>query len=289
MKSNNNILFWRIGTVFLLLLVYAQVFSQDQSLFPKNSYKGKMYVYWGWNWGWFGQSNIHYSGDGYDFNLKNVIATDRQSEFSFGKYFNPANATLPQYNFRIGYFFKDNYSVSLGTDHMKYVVTKDQTVPISGYINGSGTEYDGVYTNDDIVLRADFLQLEHTDGLNYVNADVRRFDELFDFGKVQINLTEGFGAGLLYPKTKSILLGNDQHDEFHVAGYGFSGAVALNFTFFEHFFLQSEFKVGYINMPDIRTTSSKVDKASQSFTFYQLNIVFGGTFKIGGKEDKSLE
>jgi len=164
---------------------------------------------------------------------------------------------------------------------MKYVVVTDQEVPISGYINGSETKYDGVYQNENIVLAKDFLQLEHTDGLNYVNADIRRFDELFDFGKVQINLTEGIGAGVLYPRTNSTLLGNATYDEFHVAGYGFSGVLALNLTFFRHFFLQSEFKTGYINLPDIRTTMSSADKARQNFVFYQINFVLGATIQLG--------
>lgn len=286
MKTNMTTILIKAGVFILLLFISGQGFAQNETLFPSNAHKGKIYVYWGWNWGWFGQSDIHYTGDQYDFIIHDVEATDRQSAFSFDGYFNPAVATIPQYNFRVGYFFKDNYSVSFGTDHMKYVVVTDQVVPITGYINDSGTEYDGVYDHEDIMLATDFLQLEHTDGLNYVNADIRRFDELFDWGKVQVNMTEGIGVGLLYPKTNSILLMNDRYDEFHVAGYGFSGVVALNFTFFRNFFLQSEFKAGYINMPDIRTTMSASDKASQSFPFYQLNIVFGATFHVGKKEGK---
>ena len=34
-------------------------------------------------------------------------------------------------------------------------------------------------------------------------------------------------------------------------------------------------------MPDIRTTMSKADKASQSFFFSQLNIVFGVKINLG--------
>ena len=36
-------------------------------------------------------------------------------------------------------------------------------------------------------------------------------------------------------------------------------------------------------MPDIRTTMSKADKASQSFFFSQLNIVFGVKINLGKK------
>ncbi len=275
----------KIASISLLLLISIPGFAQDQTLFPSNPHKGKMYVFWGWNFDWFSHSDINFTGDQYNFDLKDVVAKDRRLKFTLGGYLNPGVATIPQYNFRIGYFFKDNYSVSIGTDHMKYVVVTDQIVPITGYINGSNTKYDGVYENEDIALSDDFLHLEHTDGLNYVNADIRRFDELINWGKVQVNLTEGIGAGILYPRTNSTLLMNERYDEFHVAGYGFSGVVALNLTFFKNFFLQSEFKTGYINMPDIRTTMSSSDKASQDFIFYQVNILFGATFHIGKQKD----
>jgi hypothetical protein len=73
-----------------------------------------------------------------------------------------------------------------------------------------------------------------------------------------------------------------RHDDFHVAGYGVSAKVGLNFTFFKYFFIQTELKGGYINMPSIQTTHSgtSVDKASQDFNFIQTIIVFGAQFKL---------
>jgi hypothetical protein len=35
--------------------------------------------------------------------------------------------TIPQTNFRMGYFISDHYSLA-GVDHMKYVLTQNQTV-----------------------------------------------------------------------------------------------------------------------------------------------------------------
>lgn len=167
---------------------------------------------------------------------------------------------------------------------MKYVVQANQTVKISGNIDGTGTVYDGTYSNDDIVITEDFMMFEHTDGLNYPNIEFRRFDEIINLNKVRIGITEGIGVGALYPKTNTTLLNNDRYDEFHLAGYGLSAVVGLNVTFFKYFFVQSEFKGGFISMPDIRTTMSKTDKASQSFFFTQLNIVFGATLNF--KKDK---
>ena len=42
----------------------------------------------------------------------------------------------------------------------------------------------------------------------------------------------------------------------------------------------TEFKAGYIDMPNIRTTNSRADSASQEFFFYQRNISFGYIFQL---------
>lgn len=251
--------------------------SQEQKASPPSGHKGDFYFYWGWNWGWYGKSDISFTGTHYNFTLDKVVAKDRQSPFEAKIYLNPFNATIPQYNFRLGYFISDHYNISIGIDHMKYVMVADQQVKISGHIENTGTHFDGTYNNEDIVLTEDFLQFEHTDGLNYPNLELRRFDEIFDLNKVKINLTEGLGFGMLYPKTNTTLLNKERYDEFHVAGYGMAAVVGLNVALYKWFFIQSEFKGGFINMPDIRTTSSVNDKAKQHFFFTQLNIVFGAT------------
>jgi hypothetical protein len=245
--------------------------------------KGKFFAYWGWNRGHYSRSDITFKGDTYNFTLQEVAAVDKPKPFGI-YYFKPDEVTIPQTNFRIGYFFKENYTVSLGVDHMKYVMKNDQTVTMNGEIN-IGSPFDGVFANNEIVLTDDFLLFEHTDGLNYVNVEVSRFDNLdnwlqFKVKNIDINLTEGLGVGILYPKTNTTLLGKERYDEFHVSGYGISAHAGLNITFFKHFFLQSNLKVGYINMQDIRTTANKSDSASQHFTFLENMYVLGARFGI---------
>ena len=266
-----------------LLLFFAINFSLAQVTNPTEEYnrKGEIYMYWGWNRGWFSNSDIHFTGDEYDFTLYDVVAKDRQSPFGYDPYFKIDRITIPQYNWRIGYFFNNNYTISLGVDHMKYVMVEYQTTKIDGYIDGTGTKYDKTYNNEDIVLANDLIYLEHTDGLNYINIELRRYDELFSYKKISLNLTEGFGGGMLMPRTNAMLLNNPRNDEFHVAGFGLGAVVGLNITFWKYVFIQSEFKAGYINMPDVRTTPNTADKASQAFFYTQLNVLFGAKINIG--------
>lgn len=242
-------------------------------------------MYWGWNFANYSNSDIHFKGQNYNFTIKNVKATDRQTKFSFRDYFHPGRITIPQTNLRIGYFFKENYTISIGVDHMKYVMKGNQEVLINGRINVGNPKYDGSYKNETIKLTDDFLTFEHTDGLNYVNTQLYRFDDVsrwfnLNSENFQINVTEGFGLGMLVPKSNTKLLGGERYDKFHLSGYGASVGIGLNITLLKHFFIQSDAKTGYIYMPNIRTTKSSLDSASQSFFFYQYNILFGGKFRL---------
>lgn len=246
--------------------------------------KGKFYVFWGGNRESFTKSDIHFQGEDYDFTLNNVAANDKPKGWHVD-YVNPARMTIPQTNLRFGYFITDHYNISIGVDHMKYVMAQNQTVDYSGYYPNSGS-YGEILPNDQLLLTEDFLTFEHTDGLNYINTEFSRVDDISNWFKLpntdkfQINITEGIGAGILYPKTNAKLLGKERHDDFHISGYGVSAKVGLNFTFFKYFFLQTELKGGYIDMPNIRTTNNTADKASQHFYFLQRIIAFGGIFRI---------
>lgn len=246
--------------------------------------KGKFFVSWGGNRESYSKSDIHFKGNDYDFTLYDVKAEDKPKGWHVD-YINPARMTIPQTNFRLGYFISDHYSITLGVDHMKYVMYQNQAVDYSGTFPNAGT-YGEALPNNQVFLTEEFLTFEHTDGLNYVHTEVSRFDDISklfnitDTDKIQINITEGLGVGVLYPKTNTQLLGRERHDDFHISGYGVSAKAGLNITFLKHFYIQGELKGGYINMPDIRTTKSSSDTASQHFTFFQRIIAVGGIFRI---------
>ena len=274
--------------VVLTFCVFSQyTFSQETVENPEKytaHNKGKFYIFWGGNRESFSKSDIRFKGADYDFTLHNVSAHDKPKGFHID-YFNPARMTIPQTNLRIGYFISDHYNISIGFDHMKYVMYNDRRVSYSGYYPNPGT-YNENPANGELTLDEDFLLFEHTDGLNYVNTEISRVDDiskLFKINntdKIQVNVTEGIGGGFLYPKTNTTLLGKDRYDEFNIAGYGVSAKVGLNVTFFKYFFIQTELKGGYIEMNNIRTTQDKADSAEQNFWFLQKILTIGGIFRI---------
>lgn len=271
----------------LILLFTTNVFSQEQ-LKIQDKYtahnKGKFFITWGGNRETYSKSDVTFRGKDYNFTLENIQAHDKPKGWHID-YINPVKMTIPQTNFRLGYFVNDHYSITIGVDHMKYVMFQDRAVNITGNYPDAGT-YGEILPNNQVLLTEDFLTYEHTDGLNYINTEFSRHDDIssvFKIGntdKIQVNLTEGVGVGFLYPKTNTKLLGKERHDDFHISGYGTSLKAGLNITFFKHFYIQGELKGGYINMPDIRTTISTEDSASQDFFFFQKIIAFGGIFRI---------
>ena len=267
-------------------------FAQETATTPEKytaHNKGKFFVTWGGNRANYTKSDIHFKGDDYNITVHDVKAEDKPKGYHID-YLNPARMTIPQTNLKFGYFITDHYNITIGVDHMKYVMNQNQIANVSGNINLPASEessiYNGTYNNTPTEMTKDFLQFEHTDGLNYIHTQINRVDDISKWfslpntDKFQINLTEGIGGGLLYPKTNTTLLGKDRHDEFHVSGYGISAQAGINFTFFKHFFIQGELKGGYIDMQDIKTTKSNADSASQHFAFLERIISVGGIFRL---------
>lgn len=259
--------------------------NQSFEILTSDSKKGKMYFYWGWNRAFYSNSDIHFSGEGYDFTIYDVPANDNPTPLGWDPYMHVDGITIPQTNMRLGYFINDHYEISIGDDHMKYIMENYIPVQIDGYIHNTQTEWDGVYDMDTISLEYRFLSFEHTDGLNYINTEFNRHDKLLEWknkkGKgIEVYSVAGLGAGVLFPKTNARLWNKPRNDEFHVAGYGLSAKAALRCMLGEHFFLQGNSKVGFINMPDILTTSDDRDRADQKFWFFQLNVAIGYQFRL---------
>lgn len=277
-----------LGTTFLLFTINITAQNHKKEKYTASK-KGKFFISWGGNRESYTKSDIHFKGENYDFTIHDATAKDKPKGWHID-YINPTRITIPQTNVKFGYYISDNYVISFGVDHMKYVMQRNESRRLEGYIDlpseEAGSVYNGQYNNDLFIVSEDFLKFEHTNGLNYVYLEFARVDDVSSIfqikntDKLQINFTEGVGGGFLYPKTNTTLLQKDRYDEFHLAGYGMSINAGVNVTFFKHFFIETDLKGGYINMPDIRTTSNTAESASQHFFYLQRIINIGGIFRI---------
>lgn len=251
------------------------------------SNKGKFYVHWGYNFDWYAKSDIHFTGPNYDFTLKNVVAKDRPTKLDL-TYINPLDLTIPQFNFHFGYYIKDNYSISIGWDHMKYVADIPQTIKVDGYIGATISNpaiptgnYAGTYHNQDLYVDKDMLLYEHTDGYNYVSAEVERYDDAWvaKNQKQSLSIETGVGTGFIIPRTDAHLFGVGANHFWNFAGYGVSAKVGAKFFFTHHLYFQGSLKAGWANLTKIHTTGrNDIDNAKQKISdlenYYVLGYIF---------------
>jgi hypothetical protein len=237
----------------------------------------KWSIYWGWNRSTYSNSDIHFSGADHDFTIRDVAGADMQTDATwanvFAIYLRPSEITIPQTNMRLAYQYSKDIAVALNLDHMKYVMGQNQSVPISGQIKG-------VNQSGQQVLTEQFLTYEHTDGLNIISIELEKQYPVDLFGpKVPSRLFALAGVGLVVPKSNVTMgvLGRTRNDEFHLAGYSAGVGGGLEVDFCKDFFFRTAYKAGYVNLPDVRT-SSKDDKASQSFTYNEWLIAAGWRF-----------
>ena len=279
---------YNIKLCLISFALLSTAISQAQDSLYTSSKKGKLFIAWGGNRASYSYSDIHFTGENYDFTIEDVGANDKPKGWHID-YFNPTRLTIPQTNFRLDYFISDKYALIIGFDHMKYVMDRNRVKKVQGEINlplnEPGSTFNGVY-NGDTFVSEDFLKFEYTDGLNYVTTELARYDDISKWFGItntdvfQINITESVGIGVLYPKTNSTLLYKDQTDKFSISGYGTSLNLGLNVTLFKNFYIQTDLKGGFINMYDAKTTNDPADKASHQFFFLQRVVTLGGIFSI---------
>ena len=276
---------------------------ETRQLFPR---KGKFFFYWGYNRSAYTNSNIHLTGDGYDFTIANVAAKD-EPVTDFQIYVNPTHMSVPQYDYRIGYYLNDKTFISVGEDHMKYAIYK-QSTRLTGYVTkdnnegknigtynntevlvGEGDGADGTVTILDSLPKGFVSGFEHCDGLNDVSVEIGRLEQLWisKNNRMALAVVGTCGVGMVIPDTDADILGyQPKHDmengqkSYHLAGYSFSGSFGLQFDFSPSFFLLTKIKGGYMNLPDINTTMVG-GKASQHFTFIESMLVVGYNHAFG--------
>lgn len=250
----------------LFLFFIAQFISVAQN----GSKKGTVYFFWGYNRSAYSKSDIHFRGNDYDFTLKDVKAKDRPTPFKTSIYFNPKLLTIPQYNFRIGYYLNDHISVSVGEDHMKYVMVQNQTCELDGNVSPDlSPVYQGTYNHKQQTVTEEFLTYEHTDGLNFIFAEIGYSKPWADKTHYAIEPSAGIKSGFIYPKSNVKLMTRDRHDDFNVAGFGVAVRCGVKFIFMKHLFFIFDLNAGYIDLPNVKTSFVSSDKASQRFLFLE--------------------
>jgi hypothetical protein len=273
-----------VSVIFFVTAGFIESSAQQKDT-VSNTKKHNFTFYWGYNRSAYTTSDLTMRGVGYDYTLHNVVAHDRPSQFDPKIYFNILKLSIPQFNTRIGYQLNDKWWISIGYDHMKYVVDENQNTTISGTIDSTASAtYAGNYMNDPIMLDdRNFLHFEHTDGLNFITTDIEYVSNIWTSKNNKFNLEHraGAGIGILYPRTDVNIFGVENANIFNFAGAGFSLQTQFRLNLWKWLFIQGSGKGGFITMPHITTSGFNGDYAKQHFLFIEGFWVVGFRFGFG--------
>lgn len=239
-----------------------------------------MYVQWGYNIEWYTRSDIHFKmGNGNNFTLHDAKAKDKPDFHSIIK--NPLEVSLPQYNYRIGFYLNPTHSkaIEVNFDHIKYVVADGQSVHVTGSIDGK------LVDGDSVLNATNFLHLEHTDGgnllhINYVQQKVVMTTA--DKHRNLINLLFKLGAGINIPRTDFTFRGDRLNNKFHIAGYNISAEAGARIYPLKHLFLEFTGKAGHVKYLNAlaNTKNLKGSRVSHAFQYFELIGLVGVDIKF---------
>ena len=242
--------------------------------------KGTLWGYWGYNRSAYTKSDLTFVGRGYDFILKNATASDNPSR-DIKDYFDLSKLTVPQFNARVGYYYKNKYAISLGYDHMKYVFDDGNQVLIQGDIDPSlNAVWSGDYKDAQVVTNRNDFHYENSNGLNYIYAELTRSDLLYRIRNKLFAISSSVSLGTGCTLTINDFNFAGQHDRFtqSISGFAFSGHLALRFEFFRHFFIQPELSGGRMNLMKVRTRNEDKNAFAKHKFWYAQRSVTAGFF-----------
>ena len=251
---------------------------------PKNSMaKGTGFIYWGYNRSAYTRSTIHFEGAGYDFSLKGVRAKDRPST-KISEYINPAKITVPQFNIRAGYNFKNYWNISLGYDHLKYVMVHGPEYLLNGQINnGIDQNWSGNLNDEIVVTNEKDFHYENTNGMNYIRLELTKVKNIVRnrMDNFTMSYLLGLSSGAILSFNDFTFGGKKDASTVSLSGLGISVHTGMRLEFFKHVFLQTNVSTGFIRQMSVRTRSTDYGAfAKQSFGYLEGNIVLGALFYI---------
>ncbi|MCF8367466.1 MAG: hypothetical protein K9G76_00390 [Bacteroidales bacterium] len=275
----------KFGIVAILFLLMINDATSQVSHIDLKKPKGQFFLFWGYNRSVYARSDIHFKSDSYDFTLYDVPAHDLPERFTVDGYLNPLKVTIPQFNARGGFFITNKYAVSAGWDHTKYQTQNDAMVKISGTIDKEASEeYAGTYDGEMIKANHDkFIRIEHSDGLNLIQANIERHDLLLSNPEQSMGLGTVLGTGIIFPMpwTNAKVFGVRNDDRPHFTGLGFSVFTAVKFHFLSRLYLQVAGHAGFVHMPGIvLTPRGGTERASQNIKYLQGMVVLAYQFRL---------
>tara|TARA_R110002072_G_scaffold251518_5_gene410422 strand:- start:20104 stop:20967 length:864 start_codon:yes stop_codon:yes gene_type:complete len=267
--------------LLLILLVLAPFFSEGQKRMKKKvSYaQGTIFGYWGYNRSAYTKSNMRFVGPGYDFTLAGAVAHDNPEKVG-AVYFDPSRISIPQFNARIGYYFKDHWAISFGYDHMKYIFADKNEVTLSGKIDpGVDNNWSGTYSAEPVITDRKVFHYENSDGLNYLRFELTRTDQWLKVGNKDwfaFSTNVGIAAGGLLSFNDFTFAQQKSVRTISMSGYGVSAHLGARFEFLRHVFIETKLGGGLNHQLKVRNRQNDPSAYTrQAYGYASFETVVG--------------
>ena len=252
-----------IAIAYMVNLVPYFVAAQSRS---KSSRKGEIYFSWGYNKEWYTKSNIRINQPelGNYYSLRHVEAHDHPGwdEGLFSR-----ALTIPQYNYRLGYFFSDDLAIEINFDHTKYIIDQQEI------------HYTGKMDNKPVDATLDWKEENGfyyflNNGANFLLFNIVKNWNLYEHptNKIRIDMLGKAGIGPVLPHVENSFFGQKNKPDFQFGGWNFGVEQAIKATFYKYAYLEFSHKIDYARYAHLHIYKGK---ARQAFGTYELILSLG--------------
>jgi hypothetical protein len=242
----------RLASAVLALVVIIPV---DVAAQAPASNSREWYISWGYNAIGYTPVDIHLAqpGAGTDVTLHDVRGHDQKgwTDLFHNK------LTGVQYSVRIGYFFtaKQDLALEVAFDHPRFIVTQNQSVQMSGKLQGG-------LVDEKVTLTEDFLKYKLNNGANILLFDlVKRLGLRGEPGKTgNVSLLLRAGVGFDIPHPTNVVFGDANDPSFQMGGVATGVEAAVRLHFFRTLYLEFAQKGVYARYPGLQIHEGSADQ-----------------------------
>ncbi|MGC4057637.1 MAG: hypothetical protein QM743_05870 [Chitinophagaceae bacterium] len=223
------------GVAMLLLVATPDTYAQEG---PSQENKGHMYFSWGYNKEWYTKSNIHVKQEslGNDYVFNGILGKDKPGWNTKSIFKQPIS--IPQYNYRLGYWFDDNWAVELNFDHTKYQVEQEQLLHVTGTVNHQAV--------DTYLINRGNILWQLSNGANFFLFNIVRRVQIpkMHYRNFNASLLTKAGVGFMVPHVENTIFGRSNNPGFQFGGWDIGAEATLRLTFFRYAYLEYCNKLG---------------------------------------------
>lgn len=247
-----------------------QVADNAKAEKKKHHKTGALYFSWGYNSEWYTHSTVHVDQPEFQNNYDMVHVQARDHKGWNNKSILRQPLTIPQYNYRLGYYFneKQDLGIELNFDHTKYLIVDNQDIQIKGTYSGVAVDKTILFSEQNGFYY--FLN----NGANFFLFNIVKRYGLYHTKdrSIAIDLTGKAGVGPVVPHVENSLFGKRNDAGFQLGGWNTGIETALRVTVMKYGFLEFSQKVDYARYSHLKVAQGL---AKQNFGTYELILSAG--------------